>query len=248
MRRQARAAATFGAIVALGLLGFGCSSGGSGGGAGGSGGGAGGGGGGAGGAGGKGGSGGGGGGAIDAGRDAAGGSAGGQGGSGGGGAGGGGQDAGSDALPACSTPPDNGSACNSNPPCTKPCGVDISGLTTSRPQLACTCSGPSSANGKWACATTAGSCVYPSDIDLFCFRIPTPLPLCPTDPPDGGTGLIRTGTSTCTNDSSETCSGICGSASSTVMSYRDGTGAKVGYCVCIAGIWQCASVAEWPAQ
>jgi len=46
---------------------------------------------------------------------------------------------------------------------------------------------------------------------------------------------------------SEVCGNICGSASANT--YLDGSNnPKMGYCVCINGVYQCASVNEWPPQ
>jgi hypothetical protein len=165
-----------------------------------------------------------------------------------GGAGGSSVDAGQDTaavLPACSPAPNDHDLCNSNPTCTKNCGVNISDLTTTRAQKTCTCSG-ASPTGMWSCPSAAGACSYPTDVDLTCLRLPTPVPACATDPAtDGGAGLIRPGTTVCQVPNSETCGNVCGSP--TVASYQDSSGGgKMGYCVCIAGKFQCASVAEWP--
>jgi len=242
MKRHAVAIAGLAAVLALGLGGFGCSSGSSGGGSGGSGGG------------GKGGGGAGGG----QGGGAGGGQGGGAGGSAGhGGTGGGGQDAaadaphdaGSDALASCNPAPADQSACNSNPSCTVTCGVDVSSLTTGRPQRTCTCSGSTAAGGKWSCPTTAGSCHYPTDIDPTCFQLPSTLPACPKDPAtDAGMGLIRPGITACTPPNSETCGLVCGSATAGVFSYQTAAGAPaVGYCTCIGQVYQCSSVNDWPS-
>jgi hypothetical protein len=166
-------------------------------------------------------------------------------------------DSGDGGLPVCSPAPADMSACNSNPSCTETCGVNISALSTSPPQRTCTCSGSTASGGRWSCPGSAGACVYPSDVDLTCLQLPTPLPACPLETPDGGSAdsgsadggstLIRTNSSACTLPNSEVCGGVCGSATSTVFSYRDSAGApRAGYCVCIAGIWQCATVSEWP--
>jgi hypothetical protein len=138
--------------------------------------------------------------------------------------------------------------CNSDPTCTKTCGLDISSLTTSRPKRTCTCSGSTASNGHWSCPAGAGSCVYPTDVDLSCFQLPTPVPACPHDPADGGTALIRSGVSSCVNGSSQVCDGVCGSATAGVFSYQNAGGAgQVGYCVCVNNIYQCALVNDWPA-
>jgi hypothetical protein len=165
-------------------------------------------------------------------------------------------DGGEGGVLACNPAPADMSPCNSNPSCTETCGLNISALTTSRPQRTCTCSGSTASGGRWSCPGSAGACVYPTDVDLTCLQLPAPLPACPVGTPDGGSGdsgsadggsnLIRTNSSACTLPNSEVCGGVCGSATPTVFSYQDTTGAKVGYCVCIAGIWQCATVSEWP--
>jgi hypothetical protein len=153
-------------------------------------------------------------------------------------------DAGQDAGPMmCSPAPAEGAACNNNPPCNKNCGLNIMALSTVRAQKTCTCA------GTWSC----GACVYPSDLAAACFHIPASPPACPRDSTDGGAdaggGLIKPGVTACTPPNSEVCGNLCGSAVANMPSYQDSTGAgKVGYCVCIAGAWQCASVAEWPPQ
>jgi len=180
------------------------------------------------------------------GRTGTGGTTAGQGGSGQGGR----ADAGSDAppaLPMCSPAPDDGTACNSNPTCTKNCGANTSALSTMRAQKACTCSG---AAGTWSCPSTNGACVYPTDVDLTCMVLPATVPACPRDIPDGGvdagSGLLRPNVSNCEVPNSEVCGNLCGSATAGTFSYQDSSGAgKVGYCVCILGKYQCASVAEW---
>jgi hypothetical protein len=175
-------------------------------------------------------------------------------------------DGGEGGLALCSPAPADMSACNGNPPCPVSCGLDLSALTTSRPLRTCTCSASTVSAGRWSCPASAGACVYPTDVDLTCLQLPAPLPACSLEAPDGGSdsgtadtgtadsgsadggsSLIRSGTSTCTLPTSEVCGGVCGSATPAVASYRDSTGAaKAGYCVCVAGVWQCASVSEWP--
>jgi hypothetical protein len=242
MKRHAFAIVGLAAVIALGFGGSGCSSGSSGAGNGGAGGG------------GKGGGAGGGQGGAGGGQ---GGGGGGQGGGGAGGHGGGGQDAAvdvahdaaTDALASCNPAPADQSACNSNPACTIPCGADVSALTLGHPQRTCTCSGSTAAGGKWSCPATAGSCIYPTDIDPTCFQLPSTLPACPKDPnTDAGMGLIRPGITTCTPPNSETCGLVCGSATAGVFSYQTGAGvAAVGYCTCIGQVYQCASVNDWPS-
>jgi hypothetical protein len=220
MKRNAFLASTYGAVVALGLMSFGCSS------------------------------------TSNSGTGGATGSAGSAGTGAGGhvngtggssaagtggntGAGGAKVDAG-DAPMMCASPaPNDGAQCSNNPPCDKNCGVNIMALTTSRAQKTCTCS------TTWAC----GACVYPTDVNLDCLRLPTPVPACPHDPADGGTtALIKPGVTTCTPPPSEVCGNVCGSATAGTFSYQDSTGAgKVGYCACLSGLYQCASTAEWPA-
>ena len=229
MKCDARMAVGFSAVLALGLAGFGCSSTSNGGGTGGKGG------------------------TTGAGGSETLGQGGHIGGQGGADAG---QDAAQDApavLPMCGSPaPGDKTPCNSDPACTKPCGVNISALTQMRAMKPCTCSGSTANNGMWACPSTAGACSYPTDVDLTCLRVP-PVPQlmnCPTITADGGadagSGLIRPGVTPCEVPQSETCGNVCGSASSTVFSYQDGSGPKVGYCACISGTYQCASVNEWP--
>ena len=155
-------------------------------------------------------------------------------------------------LPMCNPSPADQSACNSNPTCAKNCGVNIQALSTTRALKTCTCSG-AAPSGIWSCPSTAGACVYPTDLVLSCFALtPTP-PACPRDTTDGGAdgggALIRSGVSVCTPPQSEVCGNICGSPTAGTFSYQDSTGmGKVGYCVCSGGLWQCASAAEWPAQ
>lgn len=165
-------------------------------------------------------------------------------------------DSGEAGLPACNPAPVDMSACDGGPACAETCGVDISFLTTSRPQRACMCSVSADSGTRWSCPSTAGTCVYPTDVDLTCLHLPTPLPTCPLDTPDGGpveagsadggSNLIRTGSSSCTLPNSEVCGGVCGSATPSVFSYQNAAGAaKVGYCVCIAGVWECAGANDW---
>ena len=170
--------------------------------------------------------------------------AGGRGGAGGAGQGGA-TDAGADASPGLAMcDPAAADPCKGSPSCTTPCGLDISALSTSKPLRTCTCGGAGPVDARYSCPST-GSCVYPTDIDKTCFQLPSPLPACPKDPADGGTALIRSHASPCEVPTSEVCGNVCGSVSA--QSYRDSTGtAQVGYCVCIAGIWECAGVNEWP--
>ena len=114
---------------------------------------------------------------------------------------------------------------------------------------ACTCSGRS--GGTWSCPSTNGACVYPADLDLTCFHLPSPGPGLPEQRGDGGADagspLIKAGTTTCVPPNSEVCGNLCGSA--TANTYLDGSNnPKMGYCVCINGVYQCASVNEWPPQ
>jgi hypothetical protein len=172
-------------------------------------------------------------------------------GAGGNGAGGAGQDAGSDAPPSCGAATDNGTTCNASPACTKSCGLNVSSLTTGNAQETCTCSGATDAGGHWACPSAAGGCIYPAGLDYTCFSLtPTPA-LCPRPGADGGADAggspIRSGVTTCSPPNSETCGNICGSPTAGVISYLDSTGVgKVGYCVCIVDRYQCAVAAEWP--
>jgi hypothetical protein len=231
MKRNVLATAGWSAMIALGVIGYGCSSSSTGG------------------SGGATGTGGQAGGATGTGGHGTGGAAG----SGAGGSGAGGSvDAGAAPMACASPAPDDKSPCNADPPCTKSCGPNISALTQTRATKTCTCSGTTAASGMWSCPSAMGACVFPTDVDLSCLQLTSPLPLCPTDTPDGGaadagSGLLRPNTSTCIVASSETCSGVCGSAAANTFTYQDSNGVgKVGYCACIAGKWQCASVAEWP--
>ena len=89
------------------------------------------------------------------------------------------------AAPACPTPaPEDGSPCNSNPTCTKGCGVNISVITTSLSKKTCTCSG---ASGTWSCPNVQKACVYPTDALLDCLLFPTPVPACYTIAADNRT-------------------------------------------------------------
>ena len=145
-------------------------------------------------------------------------------------------------LPLCASPaPADKSACNADPSCTKNCGVNL-GAGQARALKACACSGAAPA-GLWACPSALGACVYPAGASLTCFRLPAPLPACPADAAQP-TGLVRSGVTTCPAPAAGACGMVCGSA--TAMSYQDSTTAKIGYCACVAGLWQCASVNEWP--
>lgn len=220
-------AAGFGVVIALGFIGFGCSSATSSSGTGG---------------------------ATGSGGASASGGATGQGGrtaSGGAtGSGGSSADAGP-TLPMCNPAPADKSACDSNPSCAKACGLNISTLSTNRALKACTCSGSAASGGMWSCPSTNGACVYPTDVNLDCFRLPTPVPACPSTAADGGadagSGLIKSGGTACTPPNSEVCGNPCGSA--TANTYLDGSNnPKMGYCVCINGVYQCASANEYPPQ
>ncbi len=235
MTRPTFAAATgFGVVIALGFIGFGCSSSNSSSGTGGA--------------------------TGTGGVTATGGATGtgGKTGSGGAtGAGGSAVDAGT-TLPMCANPaPGDKTPCDSNPSCAKNCGLNITAITTSERALkGCTCSGPMADGGMWSCPSTNGACMYPTDIDLSCFHLPSPVPLCSVGGSDGGAdgggadggaALIKSGTTACALPNSEVCGNVCGSA--TVNTYLDGSNnQKMGYCACIGGFYQCASVNEWPPQ
>ena len=147
-------------------------------------------------------------------------------------------------LPLCPSPaPGDKTACDLTlsttvTPCTKNCGVKASGA-----QKPCACITSTVVAGSptsWDCSNQ-GACVYPTGFDGTCYKL-TPAPAaCPTP-------LPVSGTTACTNTAGATCGPLCGSA--TVGSYTTGTSttAKIGYCACINSLWQCASVAEWPAQ
>jgi hypothetical protein len=147
-------------------------------------------------------------------------------------------------LPMCVPAPSDKSTCDAATaisPCTKNCGINAAGITQPRAQKPCACIAstvmPPTA---WDC-TNSGPCVYPTTFDSTCFKLtPTAPPACPTT-------LITAGVTTCTNTTGATCGPLCGAA--TGNSYQTGTTTftpKVGYCACINGIWQCASVNEWP--
>jgi len=162
-------------------------------------------------------------------------------GAGAGGAAGAKMDAGSDALMTCgNSAPNEGATCNNNPACAKSCGVNISVLTSEPVTKNCMCS------STWTC----GTCNYPTDVNLDCLRLPSPVPACPhitVDGGDAGSGLIKTNSTPCEVPNSEVCGNVCGSATAGTFSYQDGAGAsQVGYCACILGVYQCASVADWP--
>jgi hypothetical protein len=161
------------------------------------------------------------------------------------GAGGSGTGGSSGVIPACNPAPGDGTACTfgtSLSPCNKNCGANIGMISATRAQKTCTCG----STNLWSCPSAAGACVYPTGIDLTCFHIPTPLPACPTDLSDGGSGLLRPNASACTPPSG-TCGGVCGST--TANSYQDSGGVgKIGYCTCIGARWQCASLNEWAPQ
>jgi hypothetical protein len=170
---------------------------------------------------------------------------GGQGGATGGGQGGatgGGQGGMTGGLAVCPSPaPADKSTCDpatAVSPCTKNCGVKAE-ATQPRAQKPCTCNTVAGVS-TWDC-TNAGACVYPPNFVKTCFAL-TPAPAaCPA--------MTISNVSTCTNTTGATCGPLCGSA--TVPSYSTGTAAapsapKVGYCACVNGIWQCASVNEWP--
>jgi len=123
-------------------------------------------------------------------------------------------------------------------PCNKNCGVNAAGAGQPRATKPCACiTSTVTPPMAWDC-TNAGQCTYPATFDKTCFSLtPTP-PACPTT-------LITTGTTTCTNPGGAACGSVCGSA--TVNSYQDSSmAAKMGYCACINGVYQCASAKEWP--
>ena len=116
--------------------------------------------------------------------------------------------------------------------CNRLCGLDLTAIGVVRAAVSCGCLSV----GEWSCS----GCTYPTASALACFRLPSSLVACPPD----GTGLLRTGTSTCPAPDAGSCGAICGSTSAS--SYQDATGAKTGACACVAGVWQCAPLAEWP--
>jgi hypothetical protein len=170
---------------------------------------------------------------------------GGQGGATGGGQGGatgGGQGGSSGGLLVCPSPPPGDKAtcdpATAVSPCTKNCGVKAE-TTQPRAQKPCTCNTVGGVS-TWDC-TNAGACTYPPTFVKTCFALTPAPPACPA--------MTISNVSTCVNTTGATCGPLCGS--STVPSYSTGTAAmpstpKAGYCACVNGIWQCASVAEWP--
>jgi len=153
-------------------------------------------------------------------------------------------------VAACAAPnptsPGDGTACTAAITCTKNCGPNTSALGAARPAKACTC--PGTTGGVWACNSAAGSCVWPAALAAMpCFSLTPAPPLCPMDTSTTPATLIRANLTTCTNTAGSTCGGICGSP--TVASYLDSVPAmKMGYCVCINGVYRCASATEWAPQ
>ena len=152
-------------------------------------------------------------------------------------------------------PADKGGCQGTESPCTKNCGPNVIDLNMGRPQKACACTGAAVTGFpmSWDCAT-AGPCTWPPALAaVACFHLPATVPACPTESVDGGApGLLRPNMSPCTVGAGATCDQTCGSA--TANSYQDSTGAgKMGYCVCVARAngtarWQCASIPEWAPQ
>jgi hypothetical protein len=149
------------------------------------------------------------------------------------------------ALPICASPaPADKSACTVGAAtCTKNCGANTTALLA-RAQKPCACLASATTAGAyaWDC-TNSGACTYPASLTAMtaCFHIPTPLTACPLD----AGALIRPHASVCTNTPAGTCGTVCGST--TAPSYQDTSAAqKVGYCSCINGLWECASLTEWP--
>jgi hypothetical protein len=64
---------------------------------------------------------------------------------------------------------------------------------------------------------------------------------------DGGSSLIRNGTTVCTPPNSEVCGNVCGTTTANSYLTRTGT-AAIGYCVCINGAYQCSSINDWPVH
>jgi hypothetical protein len=163
-------------------------------------------------------------------------------------------------LGMCQAPiPNDKGGCNGNETsCTKPCGPNVADLNLGRPQKACACTGGPMVAGfpmSWDCSG-GGICAWPPALAaVACFHLPATVPLCPTDPTaDGGSNLLRPNATTCTLGAGEMCGQICGSNVMTQPSYQDSNGApKVGYCVCSVRAaggarWQCASTMEWAPQ
>ncbi len=125
-------------------------------------------------------------------------------------------------------------------PCTKNCGLNAMGIQQPRAQKPCACLAsvaPLPTPNAWDCSNS-GPCVYPATFVKTCFALTPVPPACPA--------ATISGTTTCTNTAGATCGPLCGSA--TVPSYATSATAtpKAGYCACINGIYQCASTAEWP--
>jgi hypothetical protein len=142
-------------------------------------------------------------------------------------------------LMCASTLKDKAACTSTDVSCTKNCGVNA-GASQPRATKPCACIASTvTPPMAWDC-TNAGPCTYPATFDKTCFSL-TPAPAaCPTT-------LITTNVTTCTNTAGATCGPICGSAVTTVNSYQDSSmNPKVGYCACINGVWQCASTKEWP--
>jgi len=144
-------------------------------------------------------------------------------------------------IPTCVPAPADKSTCDpamvTTPivsPCTKNCGIKAE-ATQPRAQKPCTCLSPGLT---WDC-TNAGACVYPPTFNKTCFALTPAPPACSTAP------MPTSGMTACVNTAGATCGPLCGSASA--MSYLDSGGKMhAGYCACINAVWQCASVAEWP--
>jgi hypothetical protein len=166
-----------------------------------------------------------------------------------GGATGGGQGGATGLVPVCASPQpaDKVTACDSSPSCTKNCGVNAGAIQLPRAQKLCTCPGPAPA--VWSCPSSLSACVYPTPTPTTwtCFHLPTPVPACPLDPAQTTNGgVVKTGVTTCT-PATGGCGNVCGSATATA--YQDGSNAaKMGYCACVGTVFQCASVNEWPPQ
>jgi hypothetical protein len=84
-----------------------------------------------------------------------------------------------------------------------------------------------------------GTCTYPAG-DYACYKLPTTADAgCPADAATAPQHNTACTLAACT---------VCGGTSAMqTTGYKDSGGAaKVGYCVCSGGKWQCASDKEWP--
>jgi hypothetical protein len=118
---------------------------------------------------------------------------------------------------ACTTESSDANCHPAGTSCYKYCGPESQGYKI----LSCT-------SGKYV----EGLCTFSSVVDYACYALTSVAP-CAAAPPTSGVSC-----------SIEDCK-ACGSNTGT--GYNDGTKtAKIGYCVCSDGKWNCASVGAWP--